>query len=97
MLPNLEVSLYHGLTTFEIRISPWMHPSDWLDANTKHIHSVFDGIADSTENADIKATTFPATMIFQVCQLASGIGSFTHGPSAANGIYLCAHHALLYR
>jgi hypothetical protein len=97
MLPNLELSLYYALTTFEIGISPWMHPSEWLDANTKHIHSIFDGIADSTENADIKTITFPATMIFQVCQLTSGIGSFTHGPSAANSIYFCAHDALLHR
>jgi hypothetical protein len=67
MLPNLEVSLYCALTTFEIGISPWMHPSEWLDANTKHIHSIFDGIADCTENADIKAITFPENMIFQVC------------------------------
>ena len=97
MLPNLEVTLYYALTTFEIGISPWMHPSEWLDANNKHIRSIFDGIADSTENADIKAMTFPATMIFQVCQPTSGIGTFTHGLSATNGIYLCAHDALHYR
>ena len=55
------------LTTFETEISPWMYPSEWLDASTKHIRSIFDGIVDFTEHADIKTVTFPATMIFQVC------------------------------
>jgi hypothetical protein len=67
MLPNLQLSVYCALTTFETGISPWMHPSEWLDANTKHIHSIFNGIVDLTENADIKAVRFPATIIFQVC------------------------------
>jgi hypothetical protein len=67
MLPNLQISLYHAVTTFETEISPWMHPSEWLDANMKHIRSVFDGIVGSTENADIKAMPFPASPIFQVC------------------------------
>jgi hypothetical protein len=67
MLPNLQISLYHAVTTFETEISPWIHPSEWLDANTKHIRSVFDGIVGSTENADIKAMPFPASPIFQVC------------------------------
>jgi hypothetical protein len=46
-----------------------MHPSEWLDANMKHIRSVFDEIVGSTEDADIKATPFPASPIFQVCSL----------------------------
>jgi hypothetical protein len=67
MLPNLQVSLYCALTTFETGISPWMHPSEWLDANMKHIHSIFDGIVASSKNADIKVMPFLATMIFPVC------------------------------
>jgi hypothetical protein len=67
MLPNLQISLYRALTTFEAAISPWMHPSEWLDANVKYIHSVFDGIVGSTENANMKAMPFPASPIFQVC------------------------------
>jgi hypothetical protein len=67
MLPNLQISLYDALTTFETGISPWMHPSGWLDANMKHIRSVFDGIVGSTENVVIKAMPFPASPIFQVC------------------------------
>jgi hypothetical protein len=67
MLPNLQISLYRALTTFETEISPWMHPSEWLDANMKHIRSVFDEIVGSTEDADIKAMPFPASPIFQVC------------------------------
>jgi hypothetical protein len=67
MLPNLQVSLYHALTTFKTKISPWMRPSEWLDANMKHIRSVFEGIVNSTENNDIKAMPFPASSIFQVC------------------------------
>lgn len=68
VLPNLQVSLHSTLTTFEAGVSPWMHPSEWLDANTKHIRSLFDGIVDFTENADFKTITFPATMISQVCR-----------------------------
>ena len=64
MLPNFRVSVYDALTTFETRISPWMHPSEWLDANTRHICSIFDGIVNLTANV---AITFPATKIFQVC------------------------------
>jgi hypothetical protein len=67
MLPNLQISLHRALTTFEAGISPWMYPSEWLDANMKDIRSVFDGIVGSTENADIKAMPFPASPIFQVC------------------------------
>jgi hypothetical protein len=52
---------------FETGISPWIHPSKWLDANIEHIHSVFEGIVRSTENDDIKAMPFPASPIFQVC------------------------------
>ena len=44
-----------------------MHPSEWLDAHMKHIRSVFDGIVGSSENVDIKAISFPASPIFQVC------------------------------
>ena len=69
MLPNLQTSLYHALTTFETKISPWMDPSVWLDVNMKHIRSVFDGIVGSTENVDIKAMPFPTSPIFQVCEL----------------------------
>jgi hypothetical protein len=69
MLPDLQVSIYCALTTFETEVSPWMHPSEWLDANTKHIRSIFNGIVDLTENADIKAVRFPTTMIFPVCYL----------------------------
>ena len=64
MLPNLQVSVYCALTTFESGISPWMHPSEWLNANVEHIRAIFDGIVDLTGN---KPITFPATMIFQVC------------------------------
>ena len=64
MLPNLQVSVYCALTTFEPGISQWMHPSEWLNANVKHIRAIFDGIVDLTGN---KTITFPATMIFQVC------------------------------
>ena len=67
MLPNLQISLYRALTIFEIGISPWMHPAEWLDANMKHIYSVFDEIVGFTENADIKAMPFPASPIFQAC------------------------------
>ena len=64
MLPNLQVSVYCALTTFEPGISQWIHPSEWLNANVKHIGAIFDGIVDLTGN---KTMTFPATMIFQVC------------------------------
>ena len=67
VLPNLQISLYRALTTFETGISPWMYPSEWLDANMKHIRSVFDEIVGSTENAEIEAMPFPASPIFQVC------------------------------
>jgi hypothetical protein len=67
ILPNLRVSVYSALTTFETGISPWMRPSEWLDANTRHIRSIFDEIVEFAENPDIKAMTFPATTIFQVC------------------------------
>jgi hypothetical protein len=67
MLPNLQISLYHALTTFETKIFPWTHPSEWLDANMKHILSVFDGIVGSNENVDINAMPFPTSPIFQVC------------------------------
>ena len=67
MLPNLQMSVYRALTTFETAISSWMDPSKWLDANMKHIRSVFDGIVGSTENANMKAMPFPASPIFQVC------------------------------
>ena len=59
MLPTLQ-----ALTTFEAGISQWIHPSEWLNANVKHIRAIFDGIVDLTGN---KTMTFPATMIFQVC------------------------------
>ena len=64
MLPNLQVSVYCALTTFEPGISPWIHPSEWLNANVKNIRAIFDGIVDLTVN---KTIPFPATMIFQVC------------------------------
>ena len=64
ILPNLQVSVYCALTTFESEISPWIHSSAWLNANVKHIRAIFDGIVDLTGN---KTITFPATMIFQVC------------------------------
>ena len=64
ILPNLRVSVYCALTTFESEISPWIHSSAWLNANVKHIRAIFDGIVDLTGN---KTITFPATMIFQVC------------------------------
>ena len=64
MLPNLQVSVCCALTTFESGISQWIHPSEWLNANVKHIREIFDGIVDLTGN---KTMTFPATMIFQVC------------------------------
>jgi hypothetical protein len=66
ILPNLWESVYSALTTFETGISPWTHPSEWLDVNTKHIRSIFDGIV-FTAHDDIKPITFPETMIFQVC------------------------------
>jgi hypothetical protein len=50
MLPNLQVPVYCALTIFETGISPWMHPSEWLEANTKHIRSIFNGIVDLTES-----------------------------------------------
>ena len=64
MLPNLQVSVSCALTTFEPGISQWIHPSEWLNANVKHIRAIFDGIVDLTGN---KTITFPASMIFQVC------------------------------
>jgi hypothetical protein len=64
MLPNLQVSVYSALTTFQSGISPWFHPSEWLNANVKDIRAIFDGIVDLTGD---KTITFPATMIFQVC------------------------------
>ena len=68
MLPNLQVSVSCALTTFESGISPWLHPSEWLNTNVKHIRAIFDGIVDLTGN---KTITFPATMIFQVCYNSS--------------------------
>jgi len=54
--------VYCALTTFESGMSPWIHPSEWLNANVKYIRAIFDGIVDLTGN---KTITFPATMIFQ--------------------------------
>ena len=68
MLPNLQVSVYCALTTFESWISPWIHPSEWLNANVEHIRAIFDGTVDLSGNR-YKTITFPATMIFQVCYL----------------------------
>ena len=94
MLPHLQVSVYCALTTFESGISQWIHPSEWLNANVKHIRAIFDGIVDLTGN---KTITFPATMIFQVCYLAHfqvlEIGGFTC-PSAVDCIYPRIQHAL---
>ena len=64
VLPNLHVSVYYALTTFETAISPWMHPTEWLDANTKHSCAIFDGIVKCTEN---EAAKLPETKVFQVC------------------------------
>ena len=64
VLPNLQVSVYCALSTFETEISPWMNPSEWLDANTKNILAIFNGIVDLTANETV---IFPATMIYQVC------------------------------
>ena len=70
MLPNLHVSVYRALTTFETKISPWMHPAEWLDANTRHIRSIFSGIVNLTEYANITAITFPTVIVFQVVSLS---------------------------
>jgi hypothetical protein len=85
--------MYRALTTFETGISPWMYPSEWLDANMEPIRSVFDGIVGSTENADIKAMQFPASPIFQVSKLTHflEIGGFTYRSTADN----CIQHASL--
>ena len=64
ILQNLQVSVYCALTTLEPGISQWIHSSEWLNANVKHIRAIFDGIVNLTGN---KTITFAATMIFQVC------------------------------
>ena len=67
LLPSLQVSVRSALTTFEIKISPWTHPLQWLDANTKHLCSIFRAIIHLTQEADIGEMTFSETMIYQVC------------------------------
>ena len=66
LLPSLQVSVRSALTTFETRISPWTHPFQWLDANTKHLCSIFRAIIHLTQEADIGEMSFPETMIYQV-------------------------------
>ena len=66
LLPSLQVSVHSALTTFETKISPWTHPLQWLDANKKHLHSIFRVIIRLTQEADIGEMSFPETMIYQV-------------------------------
>ena len=48
LLPSFQVSVHSALTIFETKISPWAHPLQWLDANTKHLHSIFHAIIHLT-------------------------------------------------
>ena len=66
LLPSLQVSVHSALTTFETKISPWTHPFQWLDANAKHLYSIFRVIIHLTQEADIGEMSFPETMIYQV-------------------------------
>ena len=66
LLPSLQVSVCSALTTFETKISPWTHPLQWLDANTKHLCSIFRAIIHLTQETDIGEMSFPETMIYQV-------------------------------
>ena len=93
ILPNLRESVYSALTTFETGICPWTHPSEWLDVNTSHIRSIFDGIV-STANADIEPITFPATMIFQVCWLTFRLSQLVLIVPQRLIVYIFAHHIL---
>ena len=70
LLPSLQVSVRSALTTFETKISPWTHPLQWLDANTKHVRSIFHAIILLTQKADIGEMTFPETMTHQACLVA---------------------------
>jgi hypothetical protein len=66
LLPSLQVSVHSALTIFETEISPWMHPLQWLDENTKHLDSIFHVIVDLTQEANIDGMSFPESMIYQV-------------------------------
>ena len=93
ILLNLRESVYSALTTFETGISPWTHPLEWLDVNTSHIRSIFDGIV-STANADIEPITFPGIMIFQVCWLTFRLSQLALIIPQRLIVYIFAHHIL---
>jgi hypothetical protein len=57
-LPTSHVPLDSALTHFETNISPWKNPVEWVAAESEHVNSVVDEIAELTKRSEINQAKF---------------------------------------
>jgi hypothetical protein len=57
-LPTSHVPLDDALTHIETNISPWENPLEWVAADSEHVNSVVDEIAELTKRREINQAKF---------------------------------------
>jgi hypothetical protein len=71
-LRDWNASLDYMWTNFETEISPWRHPSEWLQAYASHVNSIIQQIVTVTKTTEIEQAMFAGDMIYYVYLTVSG-------------------------
>jgi hypothetical protein len=62
-LPTFNVFFDDTLTDFDLDISPWKKPGEWVVAESEYVNSVVRGVAELTENGEINQARFSEQLI----------------------------------
>jgi len=78
-LPSSTMLLDDELFNFETEISPWTNPTNWIQADTKHINSIIQRSIELTGRFEIEQARFAnQDMIYPVCFLYPNLNYRTH-------------------
>jgi GH25 family lysozyme M1 (1,4-beta-N-acetylmuramidase) len=64
--PHFMAPLDHDLAHFQMDISPWMCPKDWIDADANQVTLLIQVFVTSTKSAEIQDANFGGNMVHQV-------------------------------
>ena len=68
------MSLDDALTNFEINISPWKNPLEWIHADAQYINSIIQGITTLATTTEIVPANFTGQdVIYPVCSPLSPV------------------------
>jgi hypothetical protein len=63
ILHTMDESVDHALADFKANVSPWQNPVEWVAADSEHINSVVQQIAQLTRRVEIHQASFTDQLI----------------------------------